>query len=33
MTLNMNNYISFIAEKVALIIIDLILVLCGLILG
>lgn len=33
MTLNMNNYISFVAEKVALIIIDLLLVLCGLLLG
>lgn len=32
MTLNMTNYISFIAEKVALIIIA-ILVLCGLLLG
>ena len=33
MTLSMNNYESFIADEVALIIIDIILVLCGLILG
>ena len=33
MTLNMSNYLSFVAEKVALIIIDIILVLNGLILG
>lgn len=33
MTLARNNYIELLAEKVALIIIDIILVLCGLILG
>ncbi len=32
MTLYMNDYIDFVAERMALIIIDIILVLCGLIL-